>query len=128
MTWLLAYFGPNVLSLSINMMLNGYLSHDQFAHAYPDVSSWAISAAIIMVAAIYLNIFLAAFNIIVRSFELGLLYLSERYPEYARHNNAFTLLLYVLIASVFISPQLRIFLIVTIARWGYFIAHFLSLL
>lgn len=122
MTGLVLIFGGNVLQLSADMMLNGELSHMRFAQVYPGVSSMIISVALILIACIYLNVFLAVFSFVFYGLELLIMFLTENSPEYAQYSSAFTFLVYFLLVLLLVTPQLRILLVLTIYSMGLFIA------
>lgn len=122
MAWLLVMFGKEVVFLSAGMMLSGELSHMNFAMNYPQSSSLSISIALILIASIYLNVFLAGINFVFRGLELFMIYLIEKAPEYAKYNNIATIFLYAVIVSIFVTPQLRNFLVMLIFKWGSLIA------
>lgn len=122
MTTLLLLFGKEVMPLSIRMMLSGELSHLEFAQAYPDVSSLIISIAPILIACIYLNVFLAVFSFVFYGLELMMMFLTENSPEYAQYSNAFTVLIYILLVLLLVTPELRVSLILTIYTLGYLFA------
>jgi len=123
MVSLLGMFGQGVINLSVGMMLHGQLSHMLFASNYPTSPSMMISLALILIASIYLNVFLAGINLVFRGLELAMMYIIEKSPEYAKYNNMATIFLYAIIVSIFITPELRFFLIMLIARSGLLIAH-----
>lgn len=122
MTGLILIFGPMVLQLSADMMLNGELSHMRFALKFPHVSSLIISIALILIACIYLNVFLAVFSFVFYGLELLMKFLTENSPEYAQYSGAFTFLIYFLLVLLLVTPQLRILLVLTIYSMGLFIA------
>lgn len=122
MTGLVLLFGASVLQLSADMMLSGELSYLRFAKIFPDVSSLTISVALILIACVYLNVFLAVFSFVFYGLELLLMYLTENSPEYGRYVGAFTFLLYFLLVLLLVTPQLRILLVLTIYTVGLFLA------
>jgi len=122
MATLLIMFGKSVIYLSAGMMLNGELSHMNFALNYPASSSMSISVALILIASIYLNVFLAGINFVFRGLELFMIYLIEKAPQYAKYNNIATIFLYAIIVSIFVTPQLRLGLVMLISHWGSAIA------
>jgi hypothetical protein len=122
MTGLILIFGPIVLQLSADMMLNGELSHMRFAQVYPGVSSMIISIALILIACIYLNVFLAVFSFVFYGLELLMKFLTENSPEYAHYSGAFTFLIYFLLVLLLVTPQLRVLLVLTIYGMGLCIA------
>lgn len=122
MTGLVVIFGHMVLQISADMMLNGELSHIRFAQVYPDVSSWVISVALILIACIYLNVFLAVFSFVFYGLELLMMFLTENSPEYAQYSGWFTFLIYFLLVLLLVTPQLRILLVLAIYTMGLFIA------
>lgn len=122
MTGLVIIFGHNVLQLSADMMLSGELSHMRFSLQYPDVSSMVISIALVLIACIYLNVFLAVFSFVFYGLELLMMYLTENSPEYAQYSGAFTFLIYFLLVLLLVTPQLRILLVFTMYKVGLFIA------
>lgn len=123
MAALLAQFGPNILSLSGMMMFTGSLCHEQFAVAYPESSSLAISCALILIEIIYLSTFLALFNFFFRGLELVLIYLREKHPQFvSEHQSGLFFILYAIIVFIFIVPQIRLLLINAIVGWGYLLA------
>lgn len=126
MVGLLSLFGVNVIGISADMMMGGQLSHMRFAQVYPESSSLAISLALILVASIDLNVFLAVFNLVFRGLELFMIYLIERSPHYAQYNNMATIFLYAIVVSIFVTPQLRWFLVVIIWQMGQVIAHLIG--
>jgi len=123
MAGLLLMFGQSVLNISVGMMLDGELSHMIFSLNYPNSPSVLISIALILIASIYLNIFLAGINLVFRGLELFMFWLIEKHPHYAKYNNIATIFLYAIVVSIFVTPQLRLFLVMTIAHWGSLIAH-----
>lgn len=122
MTSLVLIFGRMVLQLSADMMLNGELSYMRFAQLYPDLSSLTISIALILIACIYLNVFLAVFSFVFYGLELLMMFLTENSPEYAQYSSAFTFLIYFLLVLLLVTPQLRILLVLTIYGMGLFLA------
>lgn len=123
MTALLVMFGQSVIGISASMMFSGELSHMLFAQAFPEHSSLTISLALVCVASIYLNVFLAVFNFVFRGLELFMIYLIERSPHYAQYNNIATVLLYALIVSIFVTPQLRVLFVIFIVELAQTLAH-----
>ncbi|MCX5922746.1 MAG: hypothetical protein NTX86_05480 [Candidatus Dependentiae bacterium] len=121
-TGLVLMFGGKVIGVSVDMMMTGELSHMRFAALYPGGSSIAISFALVLIASVYLNVFLAVFNLVFRGLELVMIYLIERSPHYAQYNNLATIFLYAIVVSIFVTPQLRWLLMVMIAHMGYLIA------
>lgn len=123
MTTLLAQFGLQVIPLSVDMMLSGNLSHERFSLAYPEGSSIAITFALIAIEIIYLSIFLAVFNFFFRGLELVLMYAREKYPQFvSEHQSGLFFILYAIIISIFIIPQIRLLLVFITAQWGYVLA------
>lgn len=125
-TGLIILYGPYVINLSVGMMLSGNLSHEQFSNAFPDSSSLAITISLILVASIYLNVLLAVFDMMYRAMEWMMAYIIEHAPEYAKYNNLAFIFVFILLATMFIIPQLRIYLVMTIAYWGYALAYLLG--
>ena len=124
MAGLLAQFGLNIIPLSIDMMLSGMLSHERFALAYPASSSFAISIALILIGMIFLDILLAVFDFFFRGLELALMFVREKYPDFvSEHHSGLFFLVYAIIISVFVIPQVRFMLVFLTAQWGYLLAH-----
>ena len=123
MALLIGTFGIKVINFSAHMMLGGELSHMKFATMFPHFSSLAIAWGLLLTVFIYVNAFLAVFNIVFRGLELFMVYLLEQSVEYARYYNFFTIFLYALVASVFLIPQLRFFLVFVIVHIGYLLAY-----
>ena len=81
-----------------------------------------ISIALILIASIYLNVFLAVFSFVFYGLELLMMFLTENHPEYAQYSGAFTFLIYFLLVLLLVTPQLRILLVLTIYSLGLGIA------
>lgn len=62
---LLFMFGKNVVSVAQPMVLAGVVSHKFFAEFFPQSGPAAIALALVLVALLYLNIFLAALSFII---------------------------------------------------------------
>lgn len=125
MTALLVQFNLSVIGLSADMMLSGNLSHERFALAYPESSSLAISMALILIEIIFLSVLLAVFNFFFRGFELLLMFLREKYPQFvAEHQSGLLFFVYAIIVAIFIIPQMRLSMVLLIAQWGYILAQF----
>lgn len=122
LTKLILLFGPSALPLSTNMMLSGNLSQMRFALAYPDSPSLLISIALILIAWVYLSVFLAVFTFIINGIELGMMILLERSPEYMRYTGSFMFFIPIILIFSFVSPILRVLAVWAIANAGYFLA------
>lgn len=122
MTGLVLIFGRMVLPISADMMLSGELSHMRFAQLFPDLSSMIISIALLLIACIYLNVFLAIFSFVFYGLELLIMFLTENSPEYAQYSGAFTFLIYFLLVLLLITPLLRGLLVLAIYSMGHCIA------
>lgn len=123
MAALIILFGQRVIMFAAQMMLGGQLSHMRFAAMFPEFSSLAVTSGLILTVFIYVNAFLAVFNIVFRGLELIMVYLLERSTDYAKYYNFFTIFIYAMVASIFLIPQLRLFLVLIILHVGYFIAY-----
>jgi len=128
MAALIIMFGPRVINFAAQMMFRGEISHMRFAVMFPEFSSLMVTCGLILTIFVYVNAFLAVFNIVFRSLELIMVYLTERSADYAKYYNFFTIFLYAMIVSIFLIPQLRLFLILTILHAGYKIAAFFGAL
>jgi hypothetical protein len=112
MAMLLIIFGTSALPLSVDTMLSGELAQVNFAQAYPEMSSWVISLAPVLIASIYFNAFLAVFTLVFYGvIELFLMYLTQNYPEYDQYTTIFTILIYILLVLSLVIPELRIAMI-----------------
>ncbi|MDR3550253.1 MAG: hypothetical protein P4L31_02485 [Candidatus Babeliales bacterium] len=123
MAALIIIFGQRVIMFAAQMMLGGQLSHMRFAAMFPEFSSLAVTCGLILTVFVYVNAFLAVFNIVFRGLELIMVYLLERSSDYAKYYNFFTIFIYAMVASIFLIPQLRLFLVLIILHVGYFIAY-----
>ena len=90
---LIVIFGPNILRFSIPMMLSGISTHRAMAGAYPDVSSFSISVALIMNAMIYLNVILSVLNFIISGFGFVLMTFADKFTVFGRYRDVFIILI-----------------------------------
>lgn len=123
MAAVISVFGPRVIGFVGLMMYRGEISHMNFAAMFPNFSSLTITCGLVLSVFIYVNAFLAVFNIVFRGLELLMVYLLERSSDYAKYYNFLTVFLYAMIVSVFLIPQLRLFLILIILHVGNFLAY-----
>jgi len=123
MAMLIIIFGPKVINFAAYMMLGSEISHMKFAIMFPEFSSLAVTCGLILTVFVYVNAFLTVFNIVFRGLELLMVYLLDRSADYAKYYNFFTVFLYAMVASIFLIPQLRLFLVLIILHVGYLIAY-----
>lgn len=90
---LILMFGPNILRFSIPMMLSGASSHRALANAYPHISSFSISVALIMNAMIYLNVILSVLNFIISGFGFVLMVFADKFTVFGRFRDIFIILI-----------------------------------
>ena len=117
---LLIFFGPSIIVLSADMMFQGFVSQSRLALAYPEASSMLISCALILVAIVFLSVFLAALDIIFSGFEMAMTVFG--YSPYMFMLNWYSMIL-IYIAWVLLFSVLRIFVIQTVVKLGYILAH-----
>lgn len=111
MVILLCIFGAHVVSLADTAMLHGNLSHQSLSNMYPTYSGWMIFLALILISAIYIHVFSAVFNFVFRGSKIFMIYLAQRSPRFALYHNFAKFFLGTVVILLFLTPQIRYFLV-----------------
>lgn len=114
---LILAFGVNILFLAVPMMVTGDLLQSQFAAAYPDASSIAISLGLIGIALMFLNVLLAVLDFIISVFSIGSFVVFEHSPSYPRYRDWLMIIIPMLMIYFFIDP-LRLFVVKVLLSVG----------
>ncbi len=115
-------FGVNVLYLAVPMMYTGDLLQSQFALAYPDAASWAISLGLVGIALMFLNVLLAVLDFIISVFSLIAFSVFEHSPSYTKYRDILMIIIPMLMIYFFINP-LRLFVVKVLLVVGLILAQ-----
>lgn len=118
-TLLIFTFGLKVIHLAIPMIYTGNLLQSQFAQAYPEASSIAITLGLIGIALIYLNVLLAVLDFIISFFSLIAYTMLEGSSSYTRYRDVLMIVLPMLMIYFFIDP-LRLLVVRLLLIFGWF--------
>ena len=117
-------FGTSVLGIINEAFINPLRALHLLYEAYPDFSSLAITGALFLLAAVYISVLLAAFDIINHGCRLGLILF---YPRIDYRIDSCPLLLFIplLLMIGFIGPLIHIISLVVVNS-GEYLAHILG--
>jgi len=117
LTLLMFVFGKKVLFLAIPMVYTGTLLQSDFANAYPEASSIAISLGLIGIALLFLNVLLAVLDFIISMFRLFTLIFLQENETFNKYKDIFTIVIPMLMILFLINP-LRRFVIILLFSVG----------
>ena len=114
-----------VLIVSFGPTIFGNLVKAQFMQAYPQSSSFAIALALIFIAAIFLSILLAAFNLIISGFSYISIVFNDRFDVFGKYKDILLILIPMFLIFFLINP-LRSIVFWGIYRVGFIVASLLG--
>ena len=121
-TSLIFTFGRHVLYLAIPMIYTGQLLQSEFAHAYPDSSSFVITLGLLGIALIFLNVLLAVLDFIISLFSFMAFAILEHSPTYTKYRDVLMIIVPMLMIYFFINP-LRLLVVRLLYFMGWFLAQ-----
>lgn len=119
---LLILFGPSVVPMIKTLLLCADdISHMQLAQMCPTFSSARITAIYIILAIAYLNVVLAAVNLLLNSFYLYLETRSQSRHDYAQNYYKFFIIPFILV--LFLSNPIRFVVAELLSQVAYLLSH-----
>jgi hypothetical protein len=121
---LLRVFGLRMLDIAMAMILNRTISLTALESFYPNVGSFSLVIALILVVGCYLSVMFAVLYFLIDGFRFFLFVISPEL-DWVQENDILGFIIPIILIVIF-APTMRMYVVYGISMIAYYIAHLLG--